>query len=103
MRAVQNLGDTATRVLDYVAAQPEPVTAKQVVDALDVPRARDYLARLVESGRLVKEGRGRYGVSVASVASVAMEGPPDSDPLWQVSEQMPNATDATDATPTYCH
>jgi len=98
-RALQNLGDNSTRVLDYVTAQSEPVTAKQVTDALDMPRARDYLGRLVESGRLTKAGRGLYSVSVATVASVAMEAPPESPPLWQVNETAEFATDATHATP----
>lgn len=98
-RAAVNLGDNAAQVLKYVTAQDEPVTAKQVGDALDLPRARDYLGRLVESGRLTKIGRGSYA-SVASVASVASAGAPDSVGVWQVSEHQPIATDATDATPT---
>lgn len=98
--AVENLGDSSARILEYVTTQGGAVTAKQVADDLNLPRARDYLARLADSGRLTKCGRGSYQVSVASVASVANEGTPDSPPLWQVREDSPNATHATDATPT---
>lgn len=103
-RESSNLGDVSMRVLEYVKAQDRPVTAKEVSEALDLPRARDYLLRLVESDRMRKAGRGLYEVTVASVASVANgEGEsPDSPGLWQVRNDGLNATDATDATPLYC-
>lgn len=100
-RATANLGEVATRVLEYVSGQDGPVTAKQVSSALDLARARDYLLRLVESERLVKLGRGLYGVRVASVASVATERSPDSGGLWRVEQQAMNATDATHDTATH--
>lgn len=99
-RTVENLGDASARILEYVTEQSAPVTAKQVSEALDLPLARNYLGRLVDSERLTKCGRGLYQVSVASVASVAIDGPPDSPPLWHVRQDSPNATHATVATPT---
>jgi hypothetical protein len=54
------IGDRSAEILDYVAGQQEPVTPKQVAEALDIPEARRYLARLADTGRLVKAGYGKY-------------------------------------------
>ena len=69
-RATANLGDRAAQIVAYVAEQSEPVTPKQVAQALDYPDARTYLGRLADAGRLKRVGRGSY-TGVASVASVA--------------------------------
>lgn len=55
-----NLGERSAEILQWVSAQPEPVTPKQVEDALGLPDARRYLSRLAEAGRLSKPKRGTY-------------------------------------------
>lgn len=69
-RAAANLGDRSAQILAYVNSQSEPVTPRQVEDALNVTDARTYLGRLASDGRLNRIGRGSYS-AVASVASVA--------------------------------
>ncbi|WP_084039282.1 AAA family ATPase [Demequina sp. NBRC 110053] len=54
------LGDRSAEILAYVASQADPVSPKQVDDALDIPDARVYLKRLADSGRLGRAGRGLY-------------------------------------------
>lgn len=55
-----NLGDIANRV--FAAVGTTPTTAAEVtrVTGLPVEKARRYLNRQVESGRLLKDGRGRF-------------------------------------------
>lgn len=59
-RSADGLGDRSAEIVAYVTAQPEPVTTTQVADALSYPDARRYLARLAETGRIRKAGRGLY-------------------------------------------
>lgn len=54
-----DLGDRSAEILNYVTKLGE-VTAKQVCDALDLPDARRYLARLHDAGKLAKPKRGTY-------------------------------------------
>lgn len=58
-----SLGERSREVLEMVAQRGE-VTPAEVAAALDMPanQAAVYLSRLVESGRLVKRGRGRYAI-----------------------------------------
>jgi hypothetical protein len=60
VRATARLSDRSTDVYDYVCAASAPVTPAEVERELDLPDARRYLARLVESGRLVRAARGLY-------------------------------------------
>lgn len=74
-KAVADLGGHSADVVAYVSTQLEPVTPAQVEKALGIDNARVYLARLVDSGRLCKAGRGLY-TPVTSVTSVtSMAGP----------------------------
>lgn len=76
------IGDRSAEILDYVIGQEEPVTPKQVADALDYPDARRYLARLAETGRLVRAGYGKYAPanSVPTVPLSQLE--PEPPPKW---------------------
>lgn len=71
-----SLGDLSTRVLKFVGVSGE-VTADEVADnlAIEVHKARTYLNRLVNSGRLERAGRGRFqapanDTAVPSVSNV---------------------------------
>lgn len=70
-RAQSQLGDDTREILDLVNQRPE-TKAADVSEKLgiDAHKARTYLARLAETGRIQKAGRGTYR-GVASVASVA--------------------------------
>jgi len=87
--ASEGLGDTSAEIVAWVNEQAEPVRAKDVAAALGISdhTARTYLARIAESGRISKHGRGLY-TPVATVASVASE-----------EKNHLNATHATHATP----
>ena len=65
-RAAEGLGGRSAEVVAYVIAQDEPVSPAQVADALDMPEARRYLARLVDAERLRKVGRVSIPVSQVS-------------------------------------
>jgi AAA domain/FaeA-like protein len=95
-RASEGLDERSRQVVAYVTENPEGVRAAEVASALDIEvhQARTYLSRLAESDRIVRAERGLYR-PVASVASVASDHPPATQP----HEQWSNATDATDATP----
>lgn len=69
LEPVEGLGDRSTEIIEYVGAQPAPVTPKDVESALGIPDARRYLARLATSGRLKRMGRGQY-TSVPTIPSV---------------------------------
>lgn len=76
-RNTKKLGDRALEVLALVnqrAEGGEITRAADVADklAVDQHQARTYLARLAETERIRKDGRGAY-TSVASVATVAFE------------------------------
>lgn len=94
-----NLGDNTRAVLEYVMEAGRPVSAKEVADALEMPRARDTLLRLVDAGRLKKARRGLYELRVAMVASVANTESLDSLDMWHGSDPEGIATVATVATP----
>ena len=82
-RATAALGDRSVEVLAYVAGQSEPVTPKHVEEALDLPEARRYLARLATSGRLAKHSRGLYS-AVPTVPMSQLDDAPESLSMSQV-------------------
>lgn len=61
--ATAGLGDRSADVIRFVTAaeNEDGVRASDVEQALDLPDARRYLARLVASGRLTRLARGVYG------------------------------------------
>lgn len=81
-KATDGLGERSSEVIAYVTAQSEPVSPSQVAEALTLPDARRYLARLVEAGRLSKAGRGLYT-------------PVPSVPVSQPFSEWDNGTDGT--------
>jgi hypothetical protein len=68
-RTTDGLDDRARAIVAHATAHPEGVKAAGVAEAvgIDQAQARQYLARLVESGRLERAARGVY-TPVASVA-----------------------------------
>jgi hypothetical protein len=71
VRNAAGLGDRSLEVLDFVSGRSKGVTPKEVADALNLPDARRYLARLFDSGRVSKGGRGLY----TPVSTVPMSQP----------------------------
>ena len=91
-RATENLGDDSARIVKYAALHPEGVRAADVAKALELTddKARQYLRRLDESGRLHKAGRGLYLPvlsAVTSVTSVTFD--------YDDAENVTNVTDVT--------
>jgi hypothetical protein len=74
-RAAIGLSDRSGEVLGLIAGQPEGIRARDIAAALslDQATARTYLARLAETGRITRAGRGLY-TPVASVATVTFAG-----------------------------
>ncbi|MFV0634628.1 AAA family ATPase [Demequina sp.] len=70
---IENLGDRSAEIVAFVANKMRPVSPKEVETEFTMPDARRYLARLVESGRLAKSGRGQY-MSVPTDPSVPSDG-----------------------------
>ncbi|MFH7324793.1 AAA family ATPase [Aeromicrobium sp. JJY06] len=89
VKSKAGLGDRSAEIIEFVTSQPTAVSAGEVQEALDVPDARRYLARLVDAGRLHRPARGLY----AGVPSV---------PLSQEGNVIyPSGWDnGTDGTPT---
>ncbi|MEL4358384.1 MULTISPECIES: AAA family ATPase [unclassified Luteococcus] len=89
VRTTAGIGDKSTEVLEYVVRSATPVTPKQVADALQLPDARRYMARLAESGRLRKVGYGTYtGVPPVPVSQLPTEvGQRDT---WDTGTQTTN-------------
>ncbi len=56
-----DLGETSRQIIDYVAAHPEGVRAKDITEKFG-DSSRVYLGRLTEAGRLDKVARGLYVV-----------------------------------------
>jgi hypothetical protein len=75
MRATAGLGDTATRVIEAVNANPDGLRAADVADMLDIEAdlARQYLKRAADRGSIQKRDRGLY-IGVTSVTSVTSQG-----------------------------
>lgn len=65
-RATADLGDRSAEIIAFIAERGAAVTPTDVTNELNIKDARRYLARLADSGRLVKLSRGLYG-SVPSV------------------------------------
>jgi hypothetical protein len=59
-RAESGLADRSKEVLAFVNEHPAGVRAKEVAEALDLPEARRYLARLADSDRILRSERGVY-------------------------------------------
>ncbi|GAA4515248.1 AAA family ATPase [Brevibacterium yomogidense] len=70
----KGLGDDSAEVLAFAAERPEGVRAADVATRMgwEQNKARTYLSRLNDSGKLSKSGRGLY-TCVATVATVASE------------------------------
>lgn len=62
------IGDRSAEIVGFVASHDRPVTPKEVDEALDLPDARRYLARLAEAGRLVKRDAGSTSVPLSQVS-----------------------------------
>ncbi|MFO6454079.1 MULTISPECIES: AAA family ATPase [unclassified Aeromicrobium] len=60
VKSKAGLGDRSAEIIEFVTSQPTAVSAGEVQEALDVPDARRYLARLVDAGRLHRPARGLY-------------------------------------------
>lgn len=86
VRATAGLGDRSSEIVAHVNAHPDGVRAADVERALELPDARRYLARLAESGRITKTGRGLYQGCVPTVPSVPLT--------------LADGTDGTVGTPT---
>jgi hypothetical protein len=71
-----DLGDASSQVLTWVRGQDHAVRPSEAALALGLPgdNVKRTMARLAESGRLVKRGRGLYTTPVPSVPSVPFEG-----------------------------
>lgn len=79
---IEHLSDLSTQILDFVRGHPSGVSTANVVARFG-ENARRYLARLTDSGRLVRQARGQY-----SVPSVPTSQPQVSAPaLW---DSVPN-------------
>lgn len=70
-RATAGLGDASAEIVAFVAKHPKGVRAADVAEFVDIDRdkARVYLTRLADSGRIGKVARGLY-TPVTSVSSV---------------------------------
>ena len=82
-KAAEGLSDRSAEILAYVAAQPEPVTPKQVADEFELADARQYLKRLVDTGRLRKVGRGLY--TPVTTVTVSQPDTSESDTVTDVT------------------
>ncbi len=67
-----DLGDSSVRIITWIAERAEPARSAEVALALGLSadNVRRTMARLVDSRRLVKSGRGLYRTPVPSVPSV---------------------------------
>lgn len=67
-----DLGASAAGIVMWLAGHGGPARAAEVALGVgeDADKIRRYLARLVDSGRITKTGRGLYTVPVPSVSSV---------------------------------
>lgn len=75
LRASAGLGDRSLDVLDYVTAHANGVTPSELDKALDISDGRQYLGRLVKSGRIRKAHRGLY----TPVTTVTLSQPERAD------------------------
>lgn len=89
--ATAGVGDTSAAVVEYVHQHPEGVRAAEVAEALGMPEARRYLARLSDAGRITKAGRGLYAPPITTVPTVP------TVPSERISDG--NGTDGTVGTP----
>lgn len=87
LKAKDGLGDRSAEIVAFVTSAPAPVAPTDVESALGISEARRYLARLTESGRITRLGRGKYW-GVPSVP-VSQEDVP-CYPEWDIG------TDGTD-------
>ena len=70
-----DLGSSSAGIVTWLASHGAPARAAEVAlgTGEDPDKCRRYLARLVDSGRITKTGRGLYTVPVPSVPSVSTE------------------------------
>lgn len=80
IRATQGLGDQQAEIVRLVNATPAGVRAADVAGELDIDatKARVYLNRAADAGRITKAGRGLY-TPVTSVTSVTPTVPDTAD------------------------
>ena len=84
----ESLGDLSAEILTFVNSHPSEITTQQVVDEMDIPKdkARTYLNRLVNSGRIERAARGRYA---------RIEHVPSESSVSSVSNNYPDSTHST--------
>lgn len=80
-RATAGLGDSMSAVINAVQAHPEGIGPVQVMGITELERSTvdKYLSRAVESGRIVRTGRGQYApvpLSDVSDSQIGGEGDP---------------------------
>jgi hypothetical protein len=61
-RATDGVGDRSAEIVAFVADLADGVRAGEVEEALSLPDARRYLARLTRSGRITRVRRGLYAL-----------------------------------------
>ncbi|MFX1756334.1 AAA family ATPase [Rhodococcus sp. As11] len=71
-KSTDGIGDRSAEIIRYVSGYPGGVSPKEVADALGIPDARRYLARLADAERLRKIGRGLYGPPSTPVPTVPL-------------------------------
>lgn len=64
-----SISDTSAQIIDFVRQHPGGVPRAQVIERFGANAGR-YLARHVDAGRLVRQGRGQYAVPPSPVPSV---------------------------------
>lgn len=86
-KATRNLSDDAAAIIRY-ATEHGPVSPQKISTALDIPAnsVRQYLMRAVDTDRLARISRGKYG-PVTTVTSVTNE-----------ASETGNVTDVTEVT-----
>lgn len=72
--ATAGLGDDSAKVVDFITGHPQGATANEVATHMGWSdgKARTYLTRLADSGRVSRASRGLYR-SVSSVSSVSFD------------------------------
>jgi len=106
-RATAGVGDRSAEILGLVGQHPEGVRSAQVEKEVG-PDARRYLARLVDSGRLVRPRRGLYLLPTTPVPSVPTSQEQDDGmgqrdsrdtPLGEGTTHLRSVADQEDPTP----
>ncbi len=93
-RASEGLGEDLVRIINYVGEHPHGVGTAEVAEALEIDRdkARRYLNRAADAGRIDKAGRGTF-IPSTGVPSVPLsrssgherDNGTDGTPIWEVT------------------